>query len=103
MIVNNVMRAALLLVAGGLAVDAASQEVQKRDYPGVRNFSRVDATIACGGATTPEAMAALRKDGFVSLICGRPRDRREPRRVPRRGRYAGVATLPSVQILPRRH
>jgi uncharacterized protein (TIGR01244 family) len=36
--------------------------------PGVRNFSRVDATVGCGGQVDPAAMAALRKDGFVSVI-----------------------------------
>ena len=43
-------------------------QVQKQDMPGVRNYSRVDATVACGGATDPSAMAALRKNGFASVI-----------------------------------
>jgi uncharacterized protein (TIGR01244 family) len=47
---------------------AAAQGVQKQTFPGVQNFSRVNATIACGGATTPEAMAALKKEGFVSVV-----------------------------------
>jgi uncharacterized protein (TIGR01244 family) len=28
----------------------------------------VDATVGCGGATDPSAMAGLKKDGFVSVI-----------------------------------
>jgi uncharacterized protein (TIGR01244 family) len=51
----------------GLAVPALAQ-VQKVDMPGVRNFSRVDATVGCGGQVDPSAMAALRKEGFVSVI-----------------------------------
>ena len=43
-------------------------QVQKQDMPGIRNYSRVDATVACGGATDPSAMAALRKEGFASVI-----------------------------------
>ena len=43
-------------------------QVQKQDMPGIRNYSRVDATVACGGATDPSAMAALRRDGFASVI-----------------------------------
>lgn len=43
-------------------------QVQQQDRPGIRNFSRVDATVACGGATDPSAMAALRTDGFASVI-----------------------------------
>ena len=58
---------ACLLLAGATAAVAA-QQVQKQEYPGIRNFSRVDATIACGGATSPEAMASLKKDGFVSVV-----------------------------------
>ena len=43
-------------------------QVQKQDMPGIRNYSRVNATVGCGGATDPSAMAALRKEGFASVI-----------------------------------
>ena len=36
--------------------------------PGVRNYTRVDATVACAGATPPEAMAGLKRLGFTSVI-----------------------------------
>jgi uncharacterized protein (TIGR01244 family) len=36
--------------------------------PGIRNFTPVDATVACAGAVTPEAAAEVRKAGFVSLV-----------------------------------
>ena len=35
---------------------------------GIVNFSRVNATVACGGATEPSAMAALAAEGFKSVI-----------------------------------
>src|SRR5688572_12216526 len=35
---------------------------------GIRNYSRVDATVGCGGQVDPSAMAALKKEGFVSVI-----------------------------------
>ena len=35
---------------------------------GVVNYTRVDATVACAGATPPEAMAELKNRGFVSVI-----------------------------------
>ena len=35
---------------------------------GVRNYTRVDATVACGGATPPEAMADLKRLGFTSVV-----------------------------------
>ncbi len=50
-----------------LGIGAAAQ-VTKGEMPGIRNFSRVDATVGCGGAVDPAAMGALKKDGFVSVI-----------------------------------
>ncbi len=54
-----------LVTVLGISVTA---QVTKREYPGVQNFSRVDATVACGGAITPAAVASLKKDGFVSIV-----------------------------------
>jgi len=50
-----------------LAASAAAQ-VTKSEMPGVRNYSRVDATVGCGGAVDPSAMSALKKEGYVSVI-----------------------------------
>jgi len=47
---------------------ASAAQVTKREYPGIKNFSRVNATVACGGATSPEAVQALKKEGFVSIV-----------------------------------
>jgi uncharacterized protein (TIGR01244 family) len=52
----------------GLVVPATSAQVKKSEMPGVRNYSRVDATVGCGGAVDPSAMSALRKEGYVSVI-----------------------------------
>ena len=35
---------------------------------GVRNYTRIDATVACAGATPAEAMPALKQLGFASVI-----------------------------------
>ena len=43
-------------------------QVQKKEVAGVRNYSRVDATVGCGGAVDPAAMTALKTEGFVSVI-----------------------------------
>jgi uncharacterized protein (TIGR01244 family) len=62
---------ARLLVATALAAliaVPASAQVQKSQMPGVRNYSRVDATVGCGGAVDPSAMSALKKEGFTSVI-----------------------------------
>lgn len=52
----------------GLCGVVMGQQVSKRHYPGVQNFSRVGATIACGGATSPDAIEALKADGFTSIV-----------------------------------
>jgi uncharacterized protein (TIGR01244 family) len=43
-------------------------QVKKMDVPGIVNYSRVDATVGCGGSVDPAAMAALKKEGYVSVI-----------------------------------
>lgn len=50
-----------------LSLPLAAQ-VQKKDVAGIRNYSRVDATVGCGGATDPAAMKALKGEGYVSVI-----------------------------------
>ncbi len=63
------MRSFLLAALGAVLVTSTLfAQVQKREVAGIRNFSRVDATVGCGGAVDPAAMSALRKDGFVSVI-----------------------------------
>ena len=62
---------ARLLVATALAAliaVPASAQVKKSEMPGIRNYSRVDATVGCGGAVDPSAMSGLKKEGFVSVI-----------------------------------
>ena len=60
------MRAATLALCLALTVPAFAQT--KQDYPGVTNFTRVDATVACGGATEVATLDLLKKDGFKSVI-----------------------------------
>jgi len=47
---------------------AAAQAVTKATVPGVTNFSKLETTIACAGATTPEAVPALKEMGYKSII-----------------------------------
>ena len=54
--------ACFLLGSSGLA------ETQDEAPQGVRNYTRVDATVACAGATPPEALADLKRLGFTSVI-----------------------------------
>ena len=57
-----------LLCALAAAWPAESQEVTKENVEGVVNFARAATTVACGGATKPEALAALKDMGFVAVF-----------------------------------
>ena len=63
------MRPCLLIaIALFTAAPASAQQVTKETVPGVTNFARLETTVACGGATTPEAVPELKKMGFASII-----------------------------------
>jgi uncharacterized protein (TIGR01244 family) len=63
------MKQALFAIIVWLTCAAAvAADVQKKDLAGIRNYSRVDATIGCGGATPLAAMPALKAEGFASVI-----------------------------------
>lgn len=51
-----------------LLLFALVQLPAKETLPGATHVTRVDATLMCGGATTPEAFPELRKRGFTSII-----------------------------------
>jgi len=62
------IRIALAAAFAALLTIPALAQVQKKEVPGIRNYSRVDATVGCGGQVDPAAMATLKKEGFVSVI-----------------------------------
>jgi uncharacterized protein (TIGR01244 family) len=41
---------------------------QKLEKPGITNFTKVDAVVACGGATETAALEGLKNDGFKAII-----------------------------------
>lgn len=74
---------AALAVAGGAAAQAPApapasspSHAEKAGVSDVRNFTTVDATLACGGALGPEAIDSLRRAGFKSIV--NLRDASEP-------------------------
>ncbi len=54
------------------SVTLTAQQVTKQTVPGVTNFSKLETTIACAGATTPDAMPELKKMGYKSVVNLRP-------------------------------
>ncbi len=59
---------ALLAAAGWLIAAAGSAQVVRQDVPGIRNFAKVETTVACAGAITPGAVAEIKKMGWASII-----------------------------------
>ena len=54
-----------LILAVGVATLAAQT---KQERAGIVNFTKVDAVVACGGATETTALDGLAKDGFKTVI-----------------------------------
>jgi len=61
-------RLLLTWALAALVVTLNAQGVTKETVPGVTNFARVETTIACAGATTPAAVAGIKKMGYASII-----------------------------------
>jgi uncharacterized protein (TIGR01244 family) len=59
---------ATITLSIALATAPNAQQVTRETLPGITNFARLETTVACGGATGPEAMAEVKKLGFKSVI-----------------------------------
>src|SRR5918993_1189080 len=57
-----------LIAVLGIAASAPAQTVTKETREGIKNFSRLETTVACAGAITADAMPEIKKMGFVSVI-----------------------------------
>lgn len=51
-----------------LGITAIAQQVTKETVPGIRNLARLETTVACAGAITPDVVPEIKKMGFVSII-----------------------------------
>jgi len=58
----------LLAVTCLLSASIMAQEVTKESVPGIRNMARLETTVACAGAITPESIPEIKKMGFVSIV-----------------------------------
>jgi protein tyrosine phosphatase (PTP) superfamily phosphohydrolase (DUF442 family) len=57
-----------LSIAAGLMASAANAQVVRQEVPGVRNFAKIESTVACAGAITPTAIQEIKKMGYASII-----------------------------------
>jgi protein tyrosine phosphatase (PTP) superfamily phosphohydrolase (DUF442 family) len=57
-----------LFTVASLVATAASAQVVRQEVPGVRNFAKVESTVACAGAITPAAIQEIKNMGYASII-----------------------------------
>lgn len=65
------MMRSVILVGTVLAVSAGAagaQQVTKGEIPGIRNFARLETTVACGGAVKTDSVPELKKMGFKAIF-----------------------------------
>jgi uncharacterized protein (TIGR01244 family) len=65
---DPIMRRLLIISAALLISVATATAQQKTTRPGISNFTRVDAVVACGGATETSALEGLKADGVKTVI-----------------------------------
>src|SRR6185436_1708820 len=59
---------ALLTIVGCLAAFEGSAQVVRQDVAGIRNFAKIESTVACAGAITPAAIEEIKNMGYGSII-----------------------------------
>jgi protein tyrosine phosphatase (PTP) superfamily phosphohydrolase (DUF442 family) len=65
---RSLSRLALFTVIGCLWAIAGSAQVVREEVAGIRNFAKIESTVACAGAITPAAIEEIKKMGFASII-----------------------------------
>ena len=65
---SEIARLALFTVVGCLMAAAASAQVVRQEVPGIRNFAKVESTVACAGAITPAVIPEIKKMGYASIV-----------------------------------
>ena len=62
------LKSALSVSSVALVLSASAFAQTKQERAGIVNFTKVDAVVACGGATETSALDGLAKDGFKAVI-----------------------------------
>jgi uncharacterized protein (TIGR01244 family) len=62
------MKLTTFIVAVFTTTSLFAQQVTKKEIAGISTFAQVETTIACGGATKPEAIREVATMGFKSVV-----------------------------------
>lgn len=65
---RNLSRLALFTIVGCLMAVESNAQVVRQEVEGIRNFAKIESTVACAGAITPAAIAEIKKMGYKAII-----------------------------------
>jgi protein tyrosine phosphatase (PTP) superfamily phosphohydrolase (DUF442 family) len=65
---GNVPTLALVTAIGCLMSIEGSAQVDRQEVAWIRNFAKIESTVACAGAITPAAIQEIKTMGFASII-----------------------------------
>ena len=65
---RNAPTLALFIIVACFMANEASTQVVRQEVAGIRNFAKIESTVACAGAITPAAIQEIKKMGFASII-----------------------------------
>jgi uncharacterized protein (TIGR01244 family) len=66
--VRTTYRSAVLFAVFSLLATSVRAQVVREEVPGIRNYARVESTVACAGAITVDAIPQIKKMGYNSII-----------------------------------
>ena len=61
-------RLVLFTVIGCVVAIEGRAQVVRQEIAGIRNFAKVESTVACAGAITPAAIQEIKTMGYASII-----------------------------------
>ena len=64
----QVFAACIAAVVWSAAVPTIAQQVTTDTIAGIRNFARLETTVACAGAITADVVPEIKKMGFASIV-----------------------------------
>ena len=65
---RSVPKLALFTLVASLAATEGSAQVVRQEVEGIRNFAKIESTVACAGAITPAAIQEIKKMGYKAII-----------------------------------
>lgn len=65
---RNIPTLAWLTIVGCLVAAESRAQVVRQDVEGIRNFAKIESTVACAGAISPAAIQEIKKMGYASII-----------------------------------